>query len=144
MEYSWCQWSLLSHICALTNLVERDPSPLHCVRSCSVLIFWVWIWYRQKGLSAVCASVPGRFECRVHLLCWIYWWITLSHCYNVMIINTTVGRINTAQGIGACSRAFRHVTACLYMEPMFSLSVLSLLETFNVYEWFVWTMTCTF
>lgn len=63
-------------ICALTNLVETDPSPLYWVLSCSVLIFWVWIGYRQKVLSAVCASVPGRFKCRVYLLCWIYWWFT--------------------------------------------------------------------
>lgn len=55
----------------------------------------------------------------------------LSHCYDVVIINTPVGRINTAQALGACSR---RVAASLYMEPMFSLSVLSLLETINVYK----------
>lgn len=145
-EYCRSHWSLLSHIGAptgvLTGLVIRDPSPLRYILL-SVLILWVWIWYRERGLCSVCAFLPGRVRCCVHLLCWIYRWITLSRSDDVEIINTTAHRINTAQGLGACSRAFRRVTVSLYMESMFSSTVPSLLEPFNVYERCIWTTTCT-
>lgn len=85
------------HLCAYgcSHRLGRQgclTSALHCVLSCSVLILRVWIWYWERGLCAVCAFVPGRFQCYVHLLCRIYRWIMLSHCDIVGIINTTVGR----------------------------------------------------
>lgn len=85
------------HLCAhgCSHRLGRQgclTSALHCVLSCSVLILRVWIWYWERGLCAVCAFVPGRFQCYVHLLCRIYRWIMLSHCDIVGIINTTVGR----------------------------------------------------